>query len=257
MICRQIKLLLDIGNTALKWATYHNQQVLASGVVPHQKNITKSLQKIATDLSVIESVLVANVTGESSNREISDYFYQRLDIAVHIIKSQAKGFNVKNGYVVPERLGVDRWMALIAARKISKQALLIVDLGTATTFDALTSSGNHLGGLIMPGLQLMHESLLNETSISKVPFVDVDVDVDFASDTVGAVSSAAILSTVALTERLYQALSNRTGSSPQLIMTGGHAKVVGTQLGVNGAIRYEPELIMQGLAIVADSGECN
>ncbi len=255
MICRQKKLLLDIGNTALKWATYHNQQVLASGVVPHQKNITKSLQEIATDLSVIESVLVANVTGESSNREVSDYFHQRLDIAVYIIKSQAEGFNVKNGYVVPERLGVDRWMALIAARKISKQTLLIVDLGTATTFDALTASGNHLGGLIMPGLQLMHESLLNETSIPNVPFIDVDVD--FASDTVGAVSSAAILSTVALTERLYQALSNRTGSFPQLIMTGGHAKVVGTQLGVNGAIRYEPELIMQGLAIVADSGECN
>lgn len=255
MICGQIKLLLDIGNTALKWATYCNQQVLASGVVPHQKDITMALQAIACDLSAVGSVLVANVMGESSNGVISDYFYQQADITVHIIKPRAKGFDVKNGYAVPERLGVDRWMALIAARKISKQTLLIVDSGTATTFDALTSLGEHLGGLIMPGLGLMHESLLNETSIPTVPFVDVDDD--FASDTLEAVSSAAILSTVALIERLYQALGNRTGSSPQLIMTGGNAKVVGAQLGLDGAIRYEPRLIMQGLAIVADSGGFN
>ncbi len=249
----QTKLLLDIGNTTLKWVTYCDKNFVASGAVPHQKDITTALQAIICDLSAIRDVLVANVMEESSNAEICDYFCQQWGISVHIIKPKIQGFDVKNGYAVPERLGVDRWMALIAARKISKQTLLIIDSGTATTFDALTSSGDHLGGLIMPGLGLMHGSLLNETSIPSVEFVNADDD--FASDTLEAVSSAAILSTTALTERLYQTLSNRTGCSPQLILTGGNAKVIGAQLGLKGVIRYESELIMKGLAMVADSGD--
>jgi len=249
----QTKLLLDIGNTTLKWATYYDQSFVASGVVPHQKKITAALQAITCAPTIVGDVLVANVMEESSNAEIYDYFCQEWDIAAHIIKPKTQEFGVKNGYAVPERLGVDRWMALIAARKISRQTLLIIDSGTATTFDALTSSGDHLGGLIMPGLGLMHGSLLNETSIPSVEFIHADDD--FALDTLEAVSSAAILSTAALAERLYQTLSNRAGCSPQLILTGGNAKVIGAQLGLKCVIRYEPELIMKGLAIVADSGD--
>jgi type III pantothenate kinase len=248
-----VKLLLDVGNTSLKWAIYSEQSFIEQGVFAHQQKLLATLEKLLARISRPDSIYIANVLGEAADKQLQDAVQNHLAISPYIARSEAYTFGVKNSYKDPGRLGVDRWLALISAHQISKQPILIVDSGSATTFDALSSGGDHLGGMILPGLAMMHESLLNKTAIPRVEFTATNVI--FATDTVEAVSAAAIQSTVALTECLYTKLMDKTGSSPLLILTGGNATMLGAQLKFQDNVVYEPELVMKGLALISDSRE--
>jgi type III pantothenate kinase len=247
------KLLLDVGNTSLKWVSYCGRHLSAINAVKHQNNLREALRSTFIDHPKPEAVFVTNVMGDSISDQIRDYSTTEWGVPTHIIKTKVEGFGVKICYTDPNRLGVDRWLALIAARSFIKQTLLIVDSGSATTFDALSSSGEHLGGLILPGLEMMHESLLSKTSIPRVEFID-SKEV-FASDTLGAVSAAAVHSSAALVDRLYLTLKNREDCAPQIILTGGNAAVIGAQILCKDELLYEPELVMKGLALIANSGD--
>ncbi|MCF6282520.1 MAG: type III pantothenate kinase [Candidatus Polarisedimenticolaceae bacterium] len=244
------KLLLDVGNSRLKWALYCDQNLGTTGTVLHNGNLTEALHSVLAELPPPNEVFAGNVMGGDSDDLISRFSFEQWNITTQIIKTQACAFGVENGYIIPERLGVDRWLALIAAHHLYKSTLLIVDAGSATTFDALTAAGKHLGGLILPGLELMQESLLSKTSIPRVEFTVTETL--FASDTAEAVSGAAIQSTVALIERLHSTLKESTGCIPHLILTGGNASVVGAQLTEQKEVFYEPDLVMKGLIRFAD-----
>ena len=247
------KLLLDVGNTSLKWMSYCDRHLSVVNTVKHQNNLRETLSSTFIGQPKPEAVFVSNVMGASISDQICDYVTTEWGVLAHIIKTKAEGFGIKICYTDPSRLGVDRWLALIAARSLIKETLLIVDSGSATTFDALSSSGEHLGGLILPGLEMMHESLLSKTSIPRVEFVDSNEV--FALDTLGAVSAAAVQSSAALVDRLYLTLKNREGCAPRLILTGGNAAVIGAQILCKGEPLYEPQLVMKGLALVVDSGD--
>jgi len=244
------KLLFDVGNTTLKWASYCDRHLTAVKSIKHQNKLREVLCSTFSDQPKPDAVFVTNVMGDLINSQICDYVGTEWGVPTYIVKTQAEGFGVKVCYDNPSRLGVDRWLALIAARSLREEALLIVDSGSATTFDALTSSGEHIGGLILPGLEMMHESLLSKTSIPHVGFINSNEM--FASDTLEAVSAAAIQSTAALVDRLFLTLKGRVGYSPKLIITGGNAAVIGAQLLSQNEPIFEPELVMKGLALVVD-----
>ncbi len=193
------------------------------------------------------SVWISSVAGEKVNAEVSRWIRRNWMIESEFIVSRRVQAGVVNGYREPEQLGVDRWMALLAGRAISHQPCLIVDCGTATTIDAMDAEGRHLGGLIIPGLDMMKESLLGGTAISRYEEAE---SIDFvATDTASAILSGGINATKSLINEMRDRLSKKLDQPVLSLLTGGAA---GQLLdGVLMPKRHEPNLVLNGVAIAA------
>ncbi|MBA1446833.1 MAG: type III pantothenate kinase [Chromatiales bacterium] len=240
-------LLLDIGNSYLKWCSHEG---LRRGEIIREAygaDIGAWLNRCWQDSEQPASVWISSVAGEKVDAEVSRWIRRNWLIESKFIVSRRAQADVVNGYHQPEQLGVDRWMALLAGRAISHQPCLIVDCGTATTIDAMDAEGRHLGGLIIPGLEMMKESLLGGTAISK--FEEAEL-IDFvATDTASAILSGGINATKSLINEMRDRLSKKLGQPVLSLLTGGAA---GQLLdGVLMPKRHEPNLVLNGVAIVA------
>ena len=160
-----------------------------------------------------------------------------------------------NAYVEPQRLGSDRWAALIGAHAAVSGPLCVVDCGSAVTLDALDVKGQHLGGLIIPGLDMMRGALINNTSgIHEQALARGEGEVSvLARDTQGAVTGGVLYTLIAVIDRVTADLAADLQSPLTRVITGGDAERLLPLLA--GPYRHEPELVLQGLAIVAESGK--
>lgn len=152
---------VDSGNTRIKWGVHDGAQWLAQGAVVHAE--VGQLAALAMRWPDAARLVLANVAGAAAGERIRAALGPlagRLDE----VRSSAAAGGVVNGYRFPEKLGVDRWCALIGARSLSQSATLVVMAGTATTIDTLAADGRFLGGLILPGVELMRESLAQGTA---------------------------------------------------------------------------------------------
>lgn len=166
------------------------------------------------------------------------------------IIAQHSAFGVSNGYSEPHKLGPDRWAALIAAHHAQLGATCIVDCGTALTIDVLTADGKHLGGLIMPGLNLMRSALFFHTHALPCK-MNLETETDIASlarDTQAGIRSGTLYAVVATIERVIADIASDRKLRTRVI-TGGDAEHIAPRLA--GHYRHEPDLVLQGLAIIA------
>jgi len=181
--------------------------------------------------------------------------------AVEAEPVHVRGFflGLRVAYQDPSRLGVDRWLALLGAQD-GVGAALIVDAGTAVTYDLLLSDGTHLGGLILPGIEAMRASLLQGTRIGSLT-LDVDRQIPLAEpwamDTASAVASGGIQALGALAERLHDRLLVRCQSglapgrgAPRLLITGGDAGRLAPAIG--RPVQIVPDLVLRGLGRFAE-----
>jgi type III pantothenate kinase len=149
---------------------------------------------------------------------------------------------MRNRYSRPQQLGCDRWAALIAAWQQIGGACLVVVCGTATTIDALSDSGEFLGGLILPGVALMQQSLT--TATAQLNAVDGEY-ADFPRNTADALLSGAIQASCGAIQRQY-ALLNTT--SP-VLLSGGAAHLLLPQLQL--PVKMVDNLVLHGLLLIA------
>jgi type III pantothenate kinase len=165
-------LLLDVGNSRLKWAVlrqpYQRRQDFAAQGVMELKALhtsAASWSRLFKATGRPEVIYACNVAGAGMERQIrAASMRARLDTP-HFVHSAAVAAGVRNGYPEPWRLGVDRWVQLIGAHyEHPGKDLCLVSLGTAMTIDLLNAAGRHLGGSIVPGARLMIESLLERTA---------------------------------------------------------------------------------------------
>ena len=167
---------------------------------------------------------------------------------VVFVQSQSEACGVVNGYTEPEKLGVDRWLALIGVRSLTQDAVIIVDAGSAITVDAMSHQGQHLGGVIAPGLKLMQVSLIEKTSGIKT---DAQTD-KFrcpANNTEDAICSGAHNAIVGMINQTMSLLQKKMTTSIQFFITGGDAERLLPVLA--NQFQYELDLVLQGLAKVA------
>ncbi|MBE8157834.1 MAG: type III pantothenate kinase [Betaproteobacteria bacterium] len=151
-------LAVDCGNTRIKWAAVKNGAALTVQTAPAAR--PGALQKAARRAS---EAWVSHAGGVVARRDLRAVL--RGCGAVNFVRSAARGGGVINSYRPPESLGVDRWLALVAARPMQKD-LIIITAGTAATIDALRADGVFLGGAILPGIGLMHGALARRTNLS-------------------------------------------------------------------------------------------
>ncbi|WP_372529224.1 type III pantothenate kinase [Piscinibacter sp.] len=220
-------LAVDVGNTRLKWAQYASPQPGAA-LMAHGAVFLETIDNLAdTDwkhLAPPASMLGSIVAGEGVRRRVEEQM-ELWDIAPRWVVSSAHAAGVTNGYDHPNRLGTDRWVALIGARHhvLSRGAprpALVVMVGTAVTVDALDASGRFLGGLILPGFGLMLRALEMGTAGLKAPTGEV---VDFPTNTSDALMSGGAHAMAGAVERMQRRLLAHAGEEPVLLMTGGAA----------------------------------
>lgn len=247
---KRTALLLDVGNTRLKWGLLEDGHLTKTGTVSHAKLKETGFSALTMRLPrQVDCVLASNVAGQSFATRLAGAIGIHCNQDVHFAHAEKAGYGVTNSYRRPRRIGVDRWVALIGARAEFRSAVCVVDAGTAVTIDALDREGRHLGGLIIPGLVLMATSLhLNTGEIPAVKAARKPTASGsglFANTTDGAVQNGALAAVTGAIERSMTAL-RRSGLRPKVILTGGDATRILKEL--NGNVLHRPHLVLQGLA---------
>ena len=243
-------LLFDVGNTRLKWGVLENGHLKKTGSVTHDTLRESGFAVLTTHLpKQVDCVLASNVAGQTFATRLAGVIGIHCNRDVHFAHAEKSGFGVTNSYRRPRRIGVDRWVALIAARAELASAVCVVDAGTAVTIDAMDKEGMHLGGLIIPGLALMATSL--HVSTGEIPLVKAGRksltagDGLFANTTGGAIQNGALAAVAGAIDRSIAAL-RRAGLRPKVMLTGGDASRILKEL--NGNVLHRPHLVLQGLA---------
>ncbi len=236
-------LLFDAGNTRCKWAWVENGNWLREGVLLNSDTQSWHNQKETfAQLAAPEKILVSNVAGtaiEHGLRELCSVWSLQLDMVV----AQSEQCDVYNAYEQPAQLGSDRWAALIAAWNRTHQACLIVNCGTATTVDALSDRGEFLGGLILPGIELMQRSLVNNTAQLGQ---EIGAPRNFPRNTPDAIVSGVIRATTGAIQYQYNLLSSQ--SSVKCIVSGGAGNALLPHLTME--VEQVDNLVLHGLQVI-------
>ena len=151
-----MKLLIDAGNTRIKWACVNGDEWLNRGALPVEQ--TGELPQQFAGVHDIQQIWVSNVAGEEVARHIRNIKVDH-SAPFNFIAAREMQCGVRNGYTNPGQLGSDRWAALIAAWHLVRGKCMVVNCGTAITIDTLSVQGEFIGGLIVPGVELMQRSL--------------------------------------------------------------------------------------------------
>ena len=246
-----MKLLIDIGNTRLKWAIWDGVRLAPGNAIANGECAVERLIETWRGISGPESAWVASVADPSLDARVATSIRAAFGLELAFVHSVASACGVRNAYPHPGHLGVDRFLGMIAVHAASRQAAVIVGCGTALTLDALAADGRHLGGLIAPSPALMQRALRgNAARLGDAGEVHV---VEMADDTADAIESGTRLAAVALIERFVAVAVKRLGAQPALVLTGGGAADLSEHL--TPPCTVESQLVLAGLARLADSGE--
>ncbi|MHB1353451.1 MAG: type III pantothenate kinase [Thiobacillus sp.] len=230
------RILLDAGNSSLKWAVVEGGTWLARG-----RSDYAELSVLEADLDARSECFVASVASQVNEEKLGALLDAAGCPAVWL-KSEAAFDDVTNGYCDPAQLGVDRWMCLLAARARRRAAALVVSAGTAMTVDALSGDGSFLGGLIVPGMALMQRALQQGTAGGAAPGGAWQA---FPRCTADAAYSGIIAALCGAIEAQYARLAAREGVSPACLITGGAAETLLPHLTVE--VEHVPRLVLEGI----------
>lgn len=240
-------LLIDIGNSRVKWASLHDGVL---GPVYAAAYCTMSVDEVWGGLFRAQPrpnrVVVANVAGDAIEAELASWSRQVWDLAIEPLHTTLCAGTVRNGYVDSDRLGIDRWLALIGARAGMSGALCVVDCGTALTVDVLDTKGLHLGGWIAPGIGVMQGLLLETTHGVRMDSVVESGTGTFGRDTSACVRAGTCHAAAGLVFQALSLLQTMAGEVPRCVVTGGDAPVLLPLLPPNTA--HIPELVLRGIA---------
>lgn len=238
-------LLVDMGNSRLKWAWDQPVPLQQQQAGYESSGLAAVCDRLWQDVPRPDQVWLSCVTGQAE--EFSDWCVAHWGLRPHVAESAARWGGLVSGYEEPQCLGVDRWLAMIAARSAYPQeALCIVDLGTAVTLDMVNAGGQHLGGYILPGLAAMRDCLRQRTGLRPGKVTATG----YGHDTGSAVQlgiHAAVLGLIDRALNLYQVAS---GARPRLVITGGDARPLLPHL--HQSYEWRPALVLEGLACLAE-----
>jgi len=243
-----MKLLLDLGNTRVKWAVLDRGNSIARGAVAWNDDVESLLAAVWGSLGKVAQIYGASVVDaarEARVEAIADIVCGR---NVDWLRTPAQACGVRSAYAEPERLGVDRFLAMVSAFHDGHAACVLVGVGTALTLDALNADGRHLGGLIAPGPQLMQQSLWGATARVRPESGRV---LDAADNTADAVVSGCWQAAVALIERFVQRMSPQLDGAPQVILGGGDAAQLQPLLAM--PTQLTEDSVLRGLAVWAEA----
>ena len=233
-------LLLDIGKSRTKWAVLNAGALATTGARPHGG----AAEILPADIPVSpDQVYAANVAGPRAAEALQEAVRARWGCAFTLAHTSAALGKVRNGYKETQQLGVDRWLAILAAYERVAGAVCVVDAGTATTVDLVAADGVHLGGYILPGVDLMLESLKQATGdLARLAEVASAQEGLGPGDSTGkAMRHGAWLATAGLVREA----GRRLPAGAATVVTGGRGRDLAGFL----AADYDEWLVLKGLAL--------
>jgi type III pantothenate kinase len=246
------RLLVDIGNSRIKWCLARGARAGRQRVLPLSGNGGTAFARIARAARSATQVTAVCVAGAPRERALARALRIAGLPAPRFIRSSAAAAGLRNGYREAWRLGADRWVAAIGAWHEAgrRRAVCIIDIGTATTVDVVDAGGRHLGGLIAPGPELMQRALLTGTrgialrarGGTRAPAAGL------ARDTAAAIRLGALQATAALIERAAADARRTQGPRTVVYLTGGGAAAVQPLL--RRRVRTCTDLVLRGLAVL-------
>jgi type III pantothenate kinase len=229
-------LLLDVGNTAIKWRLTHAECLLTPGGAVSDAD---ALLRVVEDQPWL-AVGISSVAGERAHHAVIEALGFRQGAPVRVAVSESSSMGVRNSYAVPEEMGVDRWLAMLAAHCLHEGPVCVIDAGTAITLDLLTTDGEHLGGYILPGADLMSRALTNATGRINAVLLDLPTLAP-GNSTAHCVSAGAWRSALGAVQSV---LADFPDHRP--LLTGGGADAL-IELGL--AAETNPDLVFEGLRL--------
>ena len=245
-------LVLDAGNSRLKWGLYAVRGWVALGATPNSEIGTLALREWQ-NLPRPARVVGVNVAGEAARLRV-EALLARWRVAPEWLTASAAACGVVNSYAAPEQLGADRWAALVAARRrvgateLFPAPVVVVNAGTAVTIDALDAAGCFRGGVIVPGLRLMLRALADNTSALKTAPGRYE---DFPTNTADALYSGAVQAICGAIERARARLQREDGAV-KCLLAGGAAAEIAPHL--SGHPEVVDNLVLEGVLALAQAG---
>ncbi len=243
-------LLADIGNSRIKWGR------LDAGEYSPGQSAEWSADRLEALLEVHwghlprpGTIWAANVAGPAAAEIMNRWCEGRFGSEPRYATSSAELAGVTNSYAEPSKLGVDRLLAMAAARRRYGEAVCVVDCGTAVTVDLLDGQGVFRGGVIAPGSGLMRRALSRATYA--LPPSHAAASSVCALSTGDGIAAGCLLAVVAFIERIYREFSQVLGGAPACVVTGGEAPLILSRVALK--CDHDPDLVLRGLACVAES----
>lgn len=238
----------DLGNTRIKWRYSSAGRAIDEGALAHE-GLGPHALPVGT--ASLDRIRIASVVQGERLEALVGLCRTHWQIEPEIARVLDHCAGVRQGYTDKTRLGVDRWLALLAAYNAAGEACVLVSCGTAITVDLVTRDGEHLGGYIAPGLELMRRALFSGTGAVKLDRIEPPDSLAPARDTLPAVSRGLILMVKGLVDNAVAELRSR-GELPEIILTGGDGELMIPFLIVADSstkARYRPNLVLDGLSL--------
>jgi type III pantothenate kinase len=243
-----VTLLLDAGNSRLKWALVRPGATPLSGTATPDASGLAALARELETSGVPGRIALINVRGDGFADLVSACCVQQGWPPPVVVRPARSGHGLEPAYADPRALGADRYAAMVAARHLFRGPVIVVDCGTAVTVDAVDASGRHLGGLIMPGLSLMRRALADGTAA--LPTVTGGTAIGLGRNTVDAMSSGTVLGLAGAVDGLCRHAADIMGNEPQRVLTGGDAELIRAH--GRGVYAWRPWLVFQGAYFIME-----
>lgn len=240
---KPLLLAVDSGNTNVKWGLHDGSGWSKRGVAAQGNKVL--LEREWQDLREPARIIISNVAGLQAESDLSELL-SCWKAEPQWVNAAAYQCGVRNYYQDPTQLGSDRWAALLAAWQLQRQGCLVVDAGTAITIDALSETGEFLGGVIVPGIELMQKALVGNTAFLKP---EAGKFRDYPDSTADAIYSGALHAIAGAIERMAALLTVTLGRVPECILSGGGAQQLRAQLPAEATV--VDNLVLEGLVVIA------
>ncbi len=241
-----MNLLIDIGNSRVKWAQQLNEGLQSCDACCYEKGkLLESFVPALANISKPDRIIVSNVAGEKIARELSGYLDSKWSVLPVYLEVRDGAAGVTIAYDDITQLGMDRWLTMLAAWNYYRKAVCIVDCGTALTVDVVTAAGHHQGGYIVPGLKLMSDALHSRTQQINSIF-DGNASLKLGRNTSECISNGALAAVSALIDAVFDEVIREHGSDSHCIITGGYAEDIRRSLSAD--VDYDAHLVLNGIA---------
>ena len=247
-------LLMDIGNTRIKWGVLENKALSGIGslLTPHSSDfdLKPLFMSVPSD---VKSIVASCVLSKKTQTKLAESFSDHFKLVVRFIEPINRFSGLTNGYNNPSKLGADRWAAMVGAHNEFGGNILVVDMGTAITIDYINAEGVHQGGQILPGLKsffnILNQSTgsintkinINDTAAQDIKKWGKNTDDAVISGAMSAISGA--INAAVFSFKIED-------SMPSVILTGGDAIYFKDLF--DYSLSYRPNLVLEGLARILD-----
>lgn len=236
-----MRLLIDAGNTRVKWVLLDGDARVLDGVGELQDDPFSALSTMA---GAISRVVVSTVASENKRCELADVLARYVAVKPVFYWSETRRAGLSNAYADPGKMGADRWHGMYGAWTLLGDSFAVIDAGSAITVDYVDADGGHLGGYILPGRRMMLRSLRNDAA--RIGFEDHKSDAgDPGSTTTECVHHGLFWLWQSMVARVHE--DCRTQGINNILVTGGDASGL-LAAGLNAD--EVPDLVIKGLATI-------